>query len=512
MAANLSERDLLLLSNFTYFRTSPNAVGMNMGVLIDEEIKRIKALGSGAKVGGDISADDAVKMLEDMQNSPNITKLRFAKYDTNIEAMAFEVPGTGEAVIAFQGTGGTYDRWKDNATGLATVDTAYRQGVERFSRECSEYSSIVTTGHSKGGHGAEHFAVVSPDNVSRVVSYDGYGMSPEYKKQYAQELARVKGRIVAINGDNDYIQGIDSDIAGEKFYIKDAGHDFKSFHRSSDLYFAGEYDASGNFAASCKQNHQSEFGIVSTRLINSLIGSIRFVSFPGRDREVTFELVGIVLAQIMSGDGKLTIRDLDRIIRSSLIDAGLSVWAAFKLRAIFRAHYPLMLVALAAYAKERLTNKKVVRVHKVPAPQRDHKLADAVKKFADRISNQGMYAGNAGKTVYSPQTLDLSLRQLGRLRGDLSALASQVQSSRRFASWRLGSLQLSGGVACRVQASNVGHVYAGQLSAVLSNYSRLLNAYSDEIARLSQDIDEVRNIFETTERGLISLAQSIQVG
>lgn len=507
MAAQFSERDLLLLSNFAYF--APDKVeGRDLGSVIDAKLSQLEQLAKknpDAIVGGDIKASDAVIMLQDMKNSPNLTQLRIAKQDAGVEAICYEVPGTKQAVVAFQGTGGSYDRWKDNAVGLTQVDTDYRRGVERFARECSEYSNITTTGHSKGGHGAEHFAVVSSSNTQRVVSFDGYGVSPEYQKRYSKEIEAVQGRITSINGDNDYIQGLDGEIAhqGNISYVKGTGNDFKSFHRSSDLYFTASYDANGNVAASSKQSSLSPFGLGAKHLANKMINELRSGWFSLAGSEAV-TIVGIILG-IGFGKGlKQGLKEFFDMMTKSLLSFGLTLFAIRKIIKVVRANWAEILAVAALYAHEAHANKQAARVNKV-AP-----LAASGGGFGGGGSGGGRFTEGDGRTKFTPEQLENAIQALLRIQGALASLGGQVRGCNNLCGWRLSNYRLSSAVSLRVEAAGVGSVQAGALSQVLSGYGRLLAAYGDEISRLRAGMSEALRIFEQTERELVSLAQGLQ--
>lgn len=510
MAANMSERDLLLLSNFAYFAPDQIAEGTPLGVMVEAklgEMRKIAAKDPDATVGGDISARDAVIMLEDMQYSPNLTQLVVAKQDNSINAICYEVPGTRDAVVAFQGTGGTYERWKDNAVGLTVVDTEYRQGIERFARECSEYSSITTTGHSKGGHGAEHFAVVSSSNTERVVSFDGYGGSKEYAQKYAKELALVKDRITAINGDNDYIQGIDTDFAGKVSYVKNTGTDFKSFHRSSDLYFSGEYDSNGNFSSSCLQATPSAFGIAAKLLINKMIDELRGGIFKGVGTRAT-EIVGVILGVFLGGGAKQGWADIVKMLTKDLLSFGVSLLAIGKIIKVVASNWKEIIAVVALLKLESATGEKAKRRHKVKPPQYSGSgfLAKAMQLLK-------LFMGSGPDkpvTKYNPEVLRDISASIDRMARDMKNLTEQMRYTKRMLSEQLMRYRTSAAVSCRVEAPNVCQVYPGELQDVISRYSRMLDSYSEEISILAKRIREAQEILDRAERDLLSRAQELQ--
>lgn len=501
MAAKLSERDLLLLSNLAYIVPENASGSLNsvVGGLLATIDSRKEPLRGG------LPKEDAKLMLQDIQNSPNLRNLRVIKYDTGTEALCLEVPGTDSAVVAYQGSGGQFARWKGNATDFADVDSDYRNNVERLARDLERqgYSDITATGHSKGGHGAEHMAVVAPNSVSRVVSFDGYGVSGEYLKQYESAIARVRGRITAINGDNDYVQGIGYDIAGRVVFVNGAGNDFKSYHRSSDLYFAGEYNSRGDFSPSCLQNTQGAAGQAITNLINGVMSDLDSLPwFLGNTRRLAYEKIGVILGLIFGNADRYsfsTAREVLSILGREKGRLGLGADVFAVLTGALIANIGKLSKAIAAIAKPKAGN----------APRRQSKVPPLMlhAQGAGGLAS----GGQDSRTEFSPQALDQAIAALNRLQRDLEALGAQVQGSGRFASWKVSNYFLSGSVACRLRAAVTG-VRAGRLSMVLGSYARMLRAYGDEVSRLARAVSEARDIFNNTERSLIEMGESLAVG
>ncbi|MGI6689366.1 MAG: hypothetical protein ACOX63_00700 [Christensenellales bacterium] len=503
MAAKLSERDLLLLSNLAYI-VPENASG-SLNTVADGLLSTIDSRKEPLR--GGLSKEDARLMLQDIQNSPNLRNLRVIKYDTGTEALCLEVPGTDSAVVAYQGSGGQFARWKGNATDFADVDSDYRNSVERLARDLERqgYSDITATGHSKGGHGAEHMAVVAPNSVSRVVSFDGYGVSGEYLKQYESAIARVRGRITAINGDNDYVQGIGHDIAGRVVYVRNAGNDFTSFHRSSDLYFAGEYDNRGDFAPWCLRDTPDIVGEAATNVINNIMNDLTNAWWISEGtRSLAFERIGTVLGLVFGKEDRFTFRSAWEVTKFLLREKasgsfGIDVLTA--LGVVLFKNRDGIIYTMAAMSVERDDGRKPPRRQSKVPPLMLH--AQGAGGLAS--------GGQDSRTEFSPQALDQAIAALNRLQRDLEALGAQVQGSGRFASWKVSNYFLSGSVACRLRAAVTG-VRAGRLSMVLGSYARMLRAYGDEVSRLARAVSEARDIFNNTERSLIEMGESLAVG
>lgn len=96
------------------------------------------------------------------------------------------------AIVAFRGTSGGQE-WIDNVGGLNVEDTKIQKEALEYI-ECLDYDDITVVGHSKGGNKAMYVAVTS-DKVSRCVSMDGQGFSPEFIDKYWAEI-NEKGNII----------------------------------------------------------------------------------------------------------------------------------------------------------------------------------------------------------------------------------------------------------------------------------------------------------------------------
>ena len=187
MSSELSQQELLLLNNFMYMSTATaSRPGTPLREVIEYTLKDLKEpqntfMGKpSTSLTGGLSREDAILILEDMRNSERISNLTIAKSDESIDATCF-VDKEGNATVAFQGTGGTYDKWNDNIVAALEADTRYRQKANDFiQKDLAGYENITVTGHSKGGNLAQHVTVQNGDRIDRCVSFDGQGFSADY--------------------------------------------------------------------------------------------------------------------------------------------------------------------------------------------------------------------------------------------------------------------------------------------------------------------------------------------
>lgn len=250
--AELSESELLLLDNFMYISDSAQT-----NTTVGEIADRLLAKGvSESKLSGGISVAQAVDILEEIRDNPNLCDLTIEASVNNegVRASCF-VDSDNNATVAFRGTGGSYEAWKDNLLGAYEVDTQYQQEAADFIKEsCSAYDNITVTGHSKGGNMAQYCTVLCGDQIDRCVSYDGQGFNADFLEEYADEIAENQGKISSICCNNDYVNILLTSIAGETKYLETEAK--ANAHSSWELYLKNKngVDEDGNFIHTVAQS------------------------------------------------------------------------------------------------------------------------------------------------------------------------------------------------------------------------------------------------------------------
>lgn len=251
--AELTEEQLLLLDNFMYIQQS-TTTGGTVGDIVNDLIANGGV--SASSLSGGVKPDQALLMLQEIQNDPVLCNLTVAQsIDTDgVRASCF-VDANGDATVAFRGTGGSYEAWRDNLLGEYRDDTPCQMAAVDFIESCcGDYANITVTGHSKGGNLAQYCTVMLGDRIDRCVSYDGQGFCDDFLDVYADEIAAASGKITSICCESDYVNILLNPIAGEIRYLETQPD--ADAHHSWELYLQnkGLLDDDGRYNATVPQD------------------------------------------------------------------------------------------------------------------------------------------------------------------------------------------------------------------------------------------------------------------
>lgn len=456
---------------------------------------------------GGLSREDAILILEDMKNSERISNLTIAKSDESIDATCF-VDNEGNATVAFQGTGGTYDKWNDNIVAVLDADTRYRQKANDFiQKDLAGYENITVTGHSKGGNLAQHVTVQNSDRIDRCVSFDGQGFSADYIRENKEKIAAVQDRMTGIHGENDYVNGLENSIINNNIYIKGVGHDAASFHSSAELYFAATYNESGDFSAFSITHQPSPFARQIERIADLYLDKIN--QLPLAQREGAIKAFGMFLGSVL---GRSDLKGLGWDALEFTIGNLLNSWEYS--RGILRAlkelfsMVPELAEAFILYDGSINRASKAAREPKMAKKQREKRYGGG---FGGGGSGGGRFGGSAERTVHDPAMLNMVASRLRTWAGEMEALAGQTNGVLRFCNRSLSGYALRSRTSLRLRASGMPSVRAGSLSQTIQAYTRLMNAYADKLRDLSGGVSRACDIFEETEAKLVSMASQTPI-
>ena len=159
--AELTEAQLLLLDNYMYIQqstTTGGTVGDTVDYLIANGLNK-------TDLSGGIDANQAMEILRTIRDDPvlsNLTVTQSINTD-GVRASCF-VDSSGDATVAFRGTGGSYEAWRDNLLGEYRDDTPCQMTAADFVEQCcGAYDNLTVTGHSKGGNLALYCTVMLGD-------------------------------------------------------------------------------------------------------------------------------------------------------------------------------------------------------------------------------------------------------------------------------------------------------------------------------------------------------------
>ncbi len=256
--AELTEAQLLLLDNYMYIQqstTTGGTVGDTVDYLIANGLNK-------TDLSGGIDANQAMEILDKIQHDPvlrNLTVTQSINTD-GVRASCF-VDSSGDATVAFRGTGGSYEAWRDNLLGEYRDDTPCQMTAADFVEQCcGAYDNITVTGHSKGGNMAQYCTVMLGDKIDRCVSYDGQGFCDDFLQTYADKIADASGKISSICCKDDYVNILLNPIAGDIRYLETEPG--VNPHYSWQLYDYnvrnGLVDKNGNFIGTVDQSQTME--------------------------------------------------------------------------------------------------------------------------------------------------------------------------------------------------------------------------------------------------------------
>ncbi|MBR4719082.1 MAG: DUF2974 domain-containing protein [Lachnospiraceae bacterium] len=259
--SELSERELLLLSNYLYIDecTQYGTVGEFLDSTRNSAGNISYDKVSGLGLGGCMTTEEGCDLLHEMDISSdefkNLTVTRSID-EGGIRALCFAASGDdSNATVVFRGTGGSYEAWADNIRGEYMPDTKMQKLADDFVRyDCGIYDNITVSGHSKGGNMSQFVTVTNPDRVQRCVSFDGQGFGRNSISAYKPQMREVSGRIKSISAHNDYVNILLGCIAGECVYVKNIRNDAVGRHSSYSLLKSCEFDEEGNISNTCGQD------------------------------------------------------------------------------------------------------------------------------------------------------------------------------------------------------------------------------------------------------------------
>lgn len=134
--------------------------------------------------------------------------------------------GDGKAVMTIQGSDGTVADWGQNThLGVRDSETWSTRKCEEYAQN---YTSIDLNGHSQGGHEAITVAVLGDDSfkgkIGQVVSLDGNGHTKAFAQEYANEIAKLDGKIIHYNPGKSIVGELEYGInAGNTIYVETNG-------------------------------------------------------------------------------------------------------------------------------------------------------------------------------------------------------------------------------------------------------------------------------------------------
>ncbi len=231
---NFSDSELMMIEQLSYLDINQRDENTDLGTLLDEKYKDIDSMNS----------EDAA-VIRYMKENEKFRSLVLAdtmqdEYGNTIALCFTDGSTDSEAIVAFQGTLATDQdggaEWGDNVEGFNSTDTEKQKEALDFV-ESQPYENITVTGHSKGGNKSMYVSIKS-DKVTRCVSMDGQGFSPEFIDKYGAEIEENSHKITNYSIDNDPVNVLMFPIPGsnQKYCIGRKGGSVEDIHHQSNFF------------------------------------------------------------------------------------------------------------------------------------------------------------------------------------------------------------------------------------------------------------------------------------
>lgn len=202
-----------------------------------------------------MSRQEWIETLTMISRDSELTSCILKDYTNNnsssgLVAYSFQSPSLGHNIISFRGSETRKDvstiDWEDNFK-LATQCLTNQQKdamkyVEEMKKNPPGLSDFIVTGHSKGGNNAQCVALLS-DDVSRCVTFDSPGFSPEFCAEYSRQIKGKRKRIFSYEGDLDIVSDLLIPVAGKRIFIRKPRQVKFLYNHKPNLFL----DKNGNF-------------------------------------------------------------------------------------------------------------------------------------------------------------------------------------------------------------------------------------------------------------------------
>ena len=326
----LSERELLILDEFMYSNVAPSSEGMTLQQATERFVDSSgnvsvnmvqQAIDSGElSLTGDLKGkpEAYAHILSEIRSDSSLSTLTIdrttAEYEGSIRGACFVDP-SGDATVAFRGTGGSYQQWYNNFEGYGDASQQSERDAAAFIQSLP-YNNITVTGHSNGGNQAMYATVLCGDKIDRCVSYEGQGGSKEFLTQYSAEIAANKDKITNICGSADIVSPVLKDFAGHTYYVEsDSVCIMKGLnHGGYGILTAGDrngsFDSNGNFDRETAFVDQSGFA-KAIGVVTDIMADLSDVPIVGPTLELLADVLGGFIGMGISGNLLLNFFDLD---------------------------------------------------------------------------------------------------------------------------------------------------------------------------------------------------------
>lgn len=462
--AELTEEQLLLLNNLMYcdkiFEYAPCTVE-DLIKVIKVTIADYDEQSFSLSGGFETNTDGMENIIAAIESDPQLLSLTIKDTVNTSEGAcaACFVDANDNATIAVRGTGGGYDAWADNFDGLNDPNTTSQEQILDFVREQSEshgYDDITITGHSKGGNLAQYATILEGDSIDRCVSFDGQGFNDEFCEIYQDEISANADKIKSICGDQDYVNILLNEVAGETVYLETSKNGFDA-HSSYYLWEQnhGKTNSNGEFSATVDQHPIFQ---AADKFVDSFADIVN--DMPDFYENAFVDALGSFVAVLMSLiSGRITPDNLKN-----------SLWDLFKL------HISNSLLSLI----DPYSFSKLYAIFKEFIDCIFDYLNDA--NSSDNDKSQKSKVINVGSEVAGNYIIDVNLNSLRNYEKELHDCKNKIHS-----------------LNFELLAVNALTNYAGDLDSTVKKIRQNLATQKESLDALEDSLDKIINLYKQTE-------------
>lgn len=243
-----------------------------------------------------------------LKSDNTLSQMTIASYKqmegSEANMIVFTDDANSEAVVAFEGSQSAGD-WRDNFDGVGTTDqadgvsTQYQvnslEYVNDVSDILSQYDTVTTTGHSKGGNNATYTNIMS-DLVDRSVTFDAPGFSDEFYDKYSDRIARTQDSVDNYSANTDYVNILQNSV-GDQHYIDmqvpDGYHDCVDGEGAPEFFLAHDPTVMQNYFYEGNPEVPQHPGL---KALDEMLNSYLRYADP-KDKEHATQVLGDLLAR-----------------------------------------------------------------------------------------------------------------------------------------------------------------------------------------------------------------------
>lgn len=205
---------------------------------------------------GGMTQAEMQSILDAVANNPALANATILNVGVRDAGGNMATIASGDSlIVAYQGTAGAPEWMDDGIGGKAGVtDTPDQMAALRYFNQMmgqygSQYGTVLTTGHSKGGNLAAYVGMMSGGAVNQVVSIDGQGFNAAAQMKYHDQIAAMDGKILSYSCTLDFVNILFGSVASSTVYTEGPDinpYDDFPFEESHSPYSMLYVDENGN--------------------------------------------------------------------------------------------------------------------------------------------------------------------------------------------------------------------------------------------------------------------------